>query len=53
MGLVEFPVPLLGTAVHCYDIAMVVLYDFCGIAEDLLEDYCDTTMALLIKLVLL
>ena len=45
--------PLLGIAVHCYDIAMVVLYDFCGIAEDLLEDYCDTTMALLIKLVLL
>ena len=39
--------PLLGIAVHCYDIAMVVLYDFCGIAGGLLGDYCDTTLALL------
>ena len=47
LGLVEFPVPLLGIAVHCYDIAMAVLYEFCGIAGELLGDYCDTTMALL------
>ena len=39
--------PLLGIAVHCYGIAMVLLHDFCGIPEELLGDYCDTTMALL------
>ena len=39
--------PLLGIAVHCYDIAMVLLYDFCGIPRELLGDCCDTTMALL------
>ena len=43
----EFPVPLLGIAVHCYGIAMVLLYDFCGIPGELLGDCCDTTMALL------
>ena len=39
--------PLLGIAVHCYGIAMVLLYDFCGIPAELLGDCCDTTMALL------
>ena len=30
--------PLLGIAVHCYGIAMVLLYDFCGIPRELLGD---------------
>ena len=34
-------------AVHCYGIAMVLLYDFCGIPKEFLGDCCDTTMALL------
>ena len=53
--------PLLGIAVHCYGIAMVLLYDFCGIPGELLGDGRDTGVllwhccgnALPVKLVLL
>ena len=40
-------VSLLGIAVHCYGIAMVLLYDFRGIPGELLGDCRDTTMVLL------